>query len=90
MAEKINLPEFGILETMSIERPEISKEISEEENKRSRFNKFIGSTICALIGHSRYFSVWKGKYNPRYCKRCHKHIRLWWIKSKKYFFLKHI
>lgn len=33
--------------------------------------------ICNNIGHARHISFEKGRYQPKYCYRCGKHIRNW-------------
>jgi len=33
--------------------------------------------ICSIIGHARHTGFSKGKYQPKYCYRCGKHVRNW-------------
>jgi len=54
-----------------------SLEIIKEEAQRSKISKLIEFLVCRFIGHNRHFSVWAGRYNPRHCYRCNKHISLW-------------
>lgn len=78
MAETNFSGEITVHESLTIDRArKVPEEILENDKKRTLFEKFIEKTVCAILGHDRHFSVWKGRYNPKYCKRYYKHIRLW-------------
>jgi hypothetical protein len=40
-------------------------------------DRIRGVLLCSWLGHKRNFRVWLGRYNPKHCRRCGKHISEW-------------